>query len=198
MNFETVRSSEEAVTKKPRKKKLRRRTRKPKKEPCPDSDEEYDETVEEDTIVSDQPAPGSKRKPPKKPKPEDNGKVFFEETFTDRSWESAWVYSKMEYGTKEKKKYEKFYRVRSRRGNKGFDYGLVTSNKGSEDYAISANFQPFNSNDGPLVVQFAMQYQSAPHCEYVYLRLFDCKFKSDELTMDSPYLIQVHHVLSLL
>lgn len=192
---------EEMITKKPQngnKKRTKPPKRKGKKQPPQDDDEDNNEEIsveiddgsESDGIVPDKPIKGSKK--PQKAKKEENGKTFFQETFSERGWDSAWVYSKMEYDNdKEKKKYEKFYRIRSRRGKKGFDYGLVTSNKGSEEYAISASFQPLNSNDGPLVVQFAVQYQTVPHCEYVNLRLFDCKFKPEEFTSQSPYLIQV-------
>ncbi|XP_050690804.1 calreticulin-like [Eriocheir sinensis] len=112
------------------------------------------------------------------------GKVFFQETFSDDGWTSRWVQS--EHKGKEFGKFKltpgKFY------GDSEKDKGIQTS-QDARFYGLSAKFDPFSNKGKPLVVQFTVKHEQNIDCGGGYLKVFDCSLDQKDMHGDSPYLL---------
>uniref|UniRef100_A0A336KF65 Calreticulin n=1 Tax=Culicoides sonorensis TaxID=179676 RepID=A0A336KF65_CULSO len=113
-----------------------------------------------------------------------NCEVFFEEKFSDDSWQNKWVYS--EHPGKEFGKFErtagKFF------NDEEEDKGLQTS-QDARFYALSTKFDPFSNRDKPLVIQFSVKHEQNIDCGGGYLKVFDCSLDSKDMHGDTPYLV---------
>ncbi|KAG5668837.1 hypothetical protein PVAND_016759 [Polypedilum vanderplanki] len=110
--------------------------------------------------------------------------VFFEEKFSDDSWEKKWVYSQhpgKEFG-QFKRTAGKFF------NDEEADKGLQTS-QDARFYALSTKFTPFSNKDKPLVIQFSVKHEQNIDCGGGYLKIFDCNLDQKDMHGESPYLI---------
>lgn len=110
--------------------------------------------------------------------------VFFEEKFSDDSWEKNWItsqHSGKEFG-QFKRTAGKFY------NDEEADKGLQTS-QDARFYALSRKFTPFSNKDKPLVIQFSVKHEQNIDCGGGYLKIFDCSLEQKEMHGESPYLI---------
>ncbi|EEB10533.1 Calreticulin precursor, putative [Pediculus humanus corporis] len=123
-------------------------------------------------------------------------KVYFEETFSDDSWEKNWVYS--EHPGKEFGKFVlsagEYYKDASNKGRNKINLKnkIMQSIKTSQDarfYALSRKFTPFSNKDKPLVVQFSVKHEQNIDCGGGYLKVFDCSLDQKDMHGESPYLI---------
>jgi len=108
--------------------------------------------------------------------------VFFEEKFSDDSWEDRWVYSKhpgKEFGAF-KRTSGKFF------NDEEADKGIQTS-QDARFYALSTKFTPFSNKDKPLVIQFSVKHEQNLDCGGGYIKVFDCKLDGTEMHGESPY-----------
>ncbi|XP_063216754.1 calreticulin [Bacillus rossius redtenbacheri] len=110
--------------------------------------------------------------------------VYFEEKFTDNSWEKNWVYS--EHPGKEFGKFVwtagKFY------NDPENDKGIQTS-QDARFYALSRKFKPFSNKDKPLVVQFTVKHEQSIDCGGGYIKVFDCSLDQKDMHGETPYLL---------
>lgn len=110
--------------------------------------------------------------------------VFFEEKFSDDSWEKNWVYSKHEG-----KEFGKFVRTAGKFFNdEAEDKGLQTS-QDARFYALSRKFSPFSNKEKNLVIQFSVKHEQNIDCGGGYLKVFDCSLDQTDMHGESPYLI---------
>lgn len=110
--------------------------------------------------------------------------VYFEEKFTDDSWENKWTYSQHPG-----KEFGKFERTAGKFFNdEEADKGLKTS-QDARFYALSTKFDPFSNRDKPLVIQFSVKHEQNIDCGGGYLKVFDCSLDPKDMHGDSPYLI---------
>lgn len=108
--------------------------------------------------------------------------LYFEEGFSDDSWEKNWVYS--EHPGKEFGKFVltsgKFYNDAEK------DKGLQTS-QDARFYALSRKFPPFSNKDKTLVVQFSVKHEQNIDCGGGYVKLFDCSLDQKDMHGETPY-----------
>ncbi|XP_057342115.1 calreticulin [Microplitis mediator] len=113
-----------------------------------------------------------------------SAEVFFEERFSDDSWEKNWVYSEhpgKEFG-KFKRTAGKFYHEELK------DTGIQTS-EDARFYALSKKFKPFTNKDKPLVVQFTVKHEQNIDCGGGYVKVFDCSLDQKDMHGETPYLL---------
>jgi len=116
----------------------------------------------------------------------DEGKIYFEETFSDDGWTDRWVTSK--HDDKTFGKFEltsgKFYADEA-------DKGIKTSND-AHFYAISTKFDQFSNEKKTLVIQFSVKHEQNIDCGGGYLKLFGCTpddFEGEKMHGETPYQI---------
>ncbi|XP_075236642.1 calreticulin [Lycorma delicatula] len=113
-----------------------------------------------------------------------HAEVYFEETFSDSSWEQNWVYS--EHPGKEFGKFTwtagKFYNDPEK------DKGIQTS-QDARFYALSRKFPSFSNKDKPLVVQFRVKHEQNIDCGGGYVKVFDSSLEQEDMHGETPYLI---------
>ncbi|CAD6240478.1 GSCOCT00008807001.2-RA-CDS [Cotesia congregata] len=113
-----------------------------------------------------------------------SAEVFFEERFSDDSWEKNWVYSEhpgKEFG-KFKRTAGKFYHEELQ------DTGIQTT-EDARFYALSNKFKPFTNKDKPLVVQFTVKHEQMIDCGGGYVKVFDCSLDQKDMHGETPYLL---------
>lgn len=111
-------------------------------------------------------------------------KVYFDERFSDKDWDSKWVQS--EHKGKEFGAFKltpgKFY------GDPEEDKGIQTS-QDARFYGLSSKFEPFSNKDKPLVIQFSVKHEQNIDCGGGYLKVFDCSLDQKDMHGESPYLL---------
>ncbi|KAL2732820.1 calreticulin-like [Vespula maculifrons] len=108
--------------------------------------------------------------------------VYFEEKFTDDSWEKNWVYS--EHPGKE---FGKFVLSHGKFWNDPEnDKGIQTS-QDARFYALSKKFTPFSNKDEKLVIQFTVKHEQNIDCGGGYVKVFDCKLEQKDMHGETPY-----------
>nr|CAH7713051.1 unnamed protein product [Callosobruchus chinensis] len=109
-------------------------------------------------------------------------KVYFEEKFSDDSWEKNWIYSKHPG-----KEFGKFVRTAGKFFNdEEEDKGIQTS-QDARFYALSTKFEPFATEGKDLVIQFTVKHEQNIDCGGGYLKIFDCSLEPADMHGDSPY-----------
>ncbi|XP_014243004.1 calreticulin [Cimex lectularius] len=108
--------------------------------------------------------------------------LYFQDKFSDASWEERWVYS--EHSGKE---FGKFTWTAGKLFNDAEkDKGLQTS-QDARFYAISTKFPSFTNKGKTLVVQFRVKHEQNIDCGGGYVKLFDCSLDQKNLHGESPY-----------
>ncbi|CAG9760836.1 unnamed protein product [Ceutorhynchus assimilis] len=108
--------------------------------------------------------------------------VYFEEKFSDDSWQKNWVYSKHPG-----KEFGKFVRTAGKFfNNEEEDQGIQTS-EDARFYALSTKFKPFGTKDKDLVIQFSVKHEQNIDCGGGYVKVFDCSLESEKLHGETPY-----------
>ncbi|XP_076266333.1 calreticulin [Rhynchophorus ferrugineus] len=110
------------------------------------------------------------------------GQVYFEEKFSDDSWEKNWIYSKHPG-----KEFGKFVRTAGKFFvNEEDETGIQTS-EDARFYALSTKFAPFNTEGKDLVIQFTVKHEQNIDCGGGYVKVFDCSLKPEDLHGETPY-----------
>ncbi|KAK3893033.1 hypothetical protein Pcinc_003127 [Petrolisthes cinctipes] len=111
-------------------------------------------------------------------------KIYFEERFAEKDWDSRWVQSA--HAGKEFGDFKltpgKFY------GDAEEDKGIQTS-QDARFYGLSTKFEPFGNKDKPLVIQFSIKHEQNIDCGGGYVKVFDCSLDQKDMHGESPYLI---------
>lgn len=110
------------------------------------------------------------------------GEVYFQEKFSDDSWEERWIQS--EHAGKEFGKFVlssgKFYNDAEK------DKGIQTT-QDARFYAISTKFPPFTNKEKPLVIQFTVKHEQNIDCGGGYVKIFNCKLDPKDMHGETPY-----------
>ncbi|XP_077286973.1 calreticulin [Arctopsyche grandis] len=107
--------------------------------------------------------------------------LFFQDNFSDESWEKNWVYS--EHPGKE---FGKFIWTAGKFYNDENDKGLKTS-QDARFYALSRKFKPFSNAGKQMIVQFSVKHEQDIDCGGGYVKVFDCKLNQKDMHGESPY-----------
>ena len=116
-----------------------------------------------------------------------SAKVYFEERFTDASFEKRWKYPTKSPKAAELGKFAlstgKFH------ADKDVSQGLQTS-EDTKFYALTAKLDaPFSNKDKPLVFQFSVKHEQLIDCGGGYLKLLPADSDVDTFNGDSKYYI---------
>lgn len=111
------------------------------------------------------------------------GKVYFQETFDDDTWESRWVQSKerSDYGGF-KLSHGKYY------GDAKKDLGIQTS-QDAHFYALSSKFEPFSNKGKDLVLQYTVKHEQNIDCGGGYIKLHPVELNQEKFNGDSKYFV---------
>lgn len=110
------------------------------------------------------------------------GEVYFQENFSDDSWEERWIQS--QHAGKEFGKFVlssgKFFNDAEK------DKGIQTT-QDARFYAISTKFPPFTNKEKPLVIQFTVKHEQNIDCGGGYVKVFNCKLDPKDMHGETPY-----------
>lgn len=110
------------------------------------------------------------------------GEIYFQENFSDDSWEERWIQS--QHAGKEFGKFlvtsGKFYNDAEK------DKGIQTT-QDARFYAISTKFPPITNKDKPLVIQFTVKHEQNIDCGGGYVKIFNCKLDPKDMHGETPY-----------